>query len=324
MPRRRNYPLALFSLAFCLLFALSVSLQGQTQFIPKKNLLLIGWDGVQYEHLKELLSAGKLPNLSKLIAEGSFVKISITDHATDTKSGWTQIATGLPAKDSGVFSNREFRPFPKGASIFEKLEALSQGAIFTGFVAGKSHNLGSLGPGVRFEKRRGRRAETSGEGEPWHFAKGSFDLWFGDQQREAREVGEILTSMLVQYGRNNPFAIFAHFADPDSAGHKFGENSAEYEQAIIACDEWLGITIKTLQRLNLLRKTLIVVTTDHGFDEGQKSHKNAPVSFFAINDKSRRYSDGDMKEIAPTILELLEAAGKPASGSLSRSGIGEK
>jgi len=315
MSNRRNFLLVLlFPAVF--LFALIVLSRAEAPFIPKKNLLLIGWDGVQYAHLKEMLSAGKLPNLSKLIADGSFVKITITDHATDTKSGWTQIVTGLPAEESGVFSNKNFRPFPKGSSVFEKLEELSQGVIFTGFVAGKNHNLGSLGPNIKFNKGGRGRTQSSGFGEPWHFAKGSFDLWFGDLHREADEVGKILTLMLVQYGQHNPFAIFAHFADPDTAGHKFGENSSQYEQAIIACDEWLGVTIKTLHRLNILEKTLIVLTTDHGFDEGQKSHKNAPECFLAVNDKSHRYSDGDMKQIAPTILELLEVPGTAVSRSL--------
>ncbi len=272
-----------------------------------KNLLLIGWDGVQWEHLNEMLSAGRLPNLSGLIEKGTLLKLRITDHSTDTKSGWTQISTGLPAKISGVYSNSDYQPFPKGASIFESLEELTGYRVFTGFVAGKSHNLGSLGPGITYSENGLRgRTKSTGEGEPWYNAKGSFDLWYGDMPRKADEVGTVLLKMLKAYGRSNRFAVFAHFADPDSAGHKFGENSVEYEEAIIKCDDWLGRVLALLVKLDLWKETVLVVTTDHGFDEAKKSHKYAPDCFFAVNDRGGSFQEiSDMKDIAPTILSLL-------------------
>ena len=42
-----------------------------------RNVILISWDGVQRNHMQELLKAGKLPNLSQLIKEGSFTEVYI-------------------------------------------------------------------------------------------------------------------------------------------------------------------------------------------------------------------------------------------------------
>ncbi len=43
-----------------------------------KNVVLIAWDGTQRNHLTELLSGGQLPNLEKLISEGSLVYTEVT------------------------------------------------------------------------------------------------------------------------------------------------------------------------------------------------------------------------------------------------------
>ena len=276
-------------------------------FTPAKNLLLIGWDGVQWSHLNELLEAGKLPNLAKLKADGALAHISITDHKTCTKPGWAQINSGLSAKASGISSNAEYRPMPAGATIFERLEDLSAHAVFTGFIAGKSHHIGSAGPNVSFKVRG--KAVSTGEGEPWYLSRAGFDIWLGDTHRTADEVGGLLIGMLREYAPHNRFAIFAHFGDPDSAGHRSGENSVEYEDAIIACDNWLGTITARLERLGVLEDTLVVVVTDHGFDEGAKQHNDAPDAFFAVNDARRKYHEGDMLDITPTILTLLGVPG---------------
>lgn len=280
-------------------------------FTPAKNLLLIGWDGVQWNHLNELLKAGKLPNLAKLKAEGAFEHIMITDHKTCTKPGWAQINSGLSAKSSGIYSNIKYRPMPAGATICERLEALSGRKVFTGFIAGKSHHIGSAGPNVSFKVRN--RVASTGEGEPWYYARAGYDIWLGDTHRNADEVGGLLMGILREYAPHNRFAIFAHFADPDSAGHKSGESSADYENAIIACDSWLGTSIARLEKLKLLDDTLVVVVTDHGFDEGAKQHNDAPDAFFAVNDAMHKYHDGDMLDVAPTILTLLGVAGSTFS-----------
>ncbi len=277
----------------------------KTSFVPEKNLLLIGWDGVLWDDLQALLKGGHLPNLASLKASGALVHIAIKDHETCTKPGWTQICTGLSAKTSGVFSNSDFRPFPKGATIFEKLEELSDHRIFTSFIAGKAHHLGSLGPGIDWKDQIIGTGNTL-SGEPWMNAKGTFDVWYGDKNREAKEVYQSLLKVLQDFSQHNRFALFAHFADPDENGHKFGEGSPEYMRAIMLCDSELGKIQDRLRDYGLENDTVVVVVTDHGFDKGQKHHFNAPDAFFAVNDSTHHYHDGNMTDIAPTMLQLLD------------------
>jgi arylsulfatase A-like enzyme len=60
--------------------------------------------------------------------------------------------------------------------------------------------------------------------------------------------------------------------------------------------------MKKLEDLKLYDQTLVYVTADHGFDEGQFGHSDAPYVFLATNDRAvvRR---GTRADITPTILD---------------------
>ena len=88
----------------------------------------------------------------------------------------------------------------------------------------------------------------------------------------------------------------------DAAGHRFGENSKEYNDALISNDLWTGRIIAKLKELGLYDKTLVYVTADHGFNEGQKGHSYAPYIFLATNDPLVKRA-GMRQDIAPTILD---------------------
>jgi predicted AlkP superfamily pyrophosphatase or phosphodiesterase len=368
-----------------------------------KNAILISWDGVQREHLRELLDAGQLPNLEALIAEGAIVEIDVT-HKTDTKAGHAQMLTGYGPEVTGVFSNSVYRPIPKGYTIFERLEdAFGDDGIATIMITGKGGNLGSLGPasgarragmsiarrarsrlsGTRFLDRtwlldrtrlkgegisreqvlerlekvfgddkvgraiistmtefrsrvlqellprpqsaripqlprlprlsqlperaktryRGAAQPRLSRGEPYYNAKQDIDLFQGDKPRPADEVGQLALNSLDRYGTQRFFAFF-HFGDPDAAGHKHGENSQDYSNAIVEVDRWLGRIVEKLKQLGVYERTRIYVTSDHGFDEGKTSHSMAPYVFLATNDDMVRRR-GDQRDIAPTILSRM-------------------
>ncbi len=71
---------------------------------------------------------------------------------------------------------------------------------------------------------------------------------------------------------------------------------------MIDVDYWLGRIVAKLHELGIDERTLVYVTTDHGFDEGKSVHLNAPYGFFATNDPLVVRS-GDRKDIAPIFLQ---------------------
>ncbi|MHC4136634.1 MAG: alkaline phosphatase family protein [Planctomycetota bacterium] len=108
------------------------------------NVILFGWDGAQREQVTQALLRGELPTLAGIAKRGTWVEIEI-EGATDTKAGWAQILTGYLPEVTGVFSNRKYRPIPKGLTIFERLEALDRGYA-TLAVIGKKGNVDADGP----------------------------------------------------------------------------------------------------------------------------------------------------------------------------------
>jgi len=283
-----------------------------------QNIILIGWDGAQRNHIKECLARNELPSLKQLSSEGRIVAIDVI-RVTDTKAGWTQILTGYEPEITGVFSNSKYQPIPKGYTVFERLEQFfGPDNIYTAAVIGKKGNVDAEPPlkkpidereKVKLLKRKKLDGKIVVEesityfvapGKPFYNARDGMDT-FINGLGEHENVGK-KTLELLEQNRNRKFFFFVHFADPDHQGHKYGENSKEYNDALIACDVWLGKIIKKLKELNLYEKTLIYVTADHGFDEGEKDHRDAPYIFLATNDPAvmRR---GTRADIAPTILE---------------------
>ncbi|MHC4981671.1 MAG: alkaline phosphatase family protein, partial [Planctomycetota bacterium] len=95
--------------------------------------------------------------------------------------------------------------------------------------------------------------------------------------------------------------FFVHFAEVDTSGHGHDENSKQYNDALVSNDKWTGKIIDKLKELGLYDKTLVYITADHGFDEGRKSHSNAPFVFLATNDKGVM-RNGRRDDVTPTIL----------------------
>jgi predicted AlkP superfamily pyrophosphatase or phosphodiesterase len=279
---------------------------------PIKNVILIGWDGAQRNHVNDSLSKGELPNLKKLSSEGSLVAIDIY-RTTDTKAGWTQILTGYEPEVTGVFSNVRYKAIPKGYTVFERLENFfGKDNIITAAVIGKKEHVDNDGP----RRRPFREGDTLQPGEiivtengikyaftpgkPYFNASQGMDIFINGLEADEK-VGAKAIELLQRY-QDRSFFFFVHFAQVDHKGHQFGENSKEYNDALISADSWTGKITQTLKELNLYDKTLIYVTADHGFDEDQKNHNDAPYVFLGTND-SKVMRRGQRADITPTILD---------------------
>lgn len=257
------------------------------------NVLVVGWDGVQRDHFFQCYDAKLadcprgLPNIRRL-SGGKIFPSTITDGATCTKPGWAQLLSGYSAKVMGIHDNIIFRALPAGYSVMEKLETwLGRDEVYTLFLAGKTDHVGG---------------SCAGKGEPWCNAKQSMDH-FENALGLNLNVGSRFLAFLEQINDRRFFA-FVHFMEPDNTGHQQSESSTAYSVMLWNSDVWLGRMMDALERLGLQRKTLIYVITDHGFDEGKKTHWNAPYSITASNDP-RLLRGGDRLDFAPTLLKRL-------------------
>lgn len=306
-----------------------------------KNIILFGWDGAQRNHVTESLSRRELPNLQKLIDEGTFVEIDI-EGKTDTKAGWSQILSGYYPEVTGIYSNDQYQPIPKGLSIFERLKAhFGPDRFITVAVIADSNNVGTAGPKktrLREEDSDSQTSATTVEGktkvsnqarqanaekkkqplggivieknirylvipgQPFYFTKDSMDL-FENGLSENKKVAARVIELLEKY-KDKPFFFFINFDEVDRAGRMHGENSKEYNDAMISNDFWTGRIISKVRELGLADKTQFYITSAYGFNEGETEHSFAPYVFLATDNKKVN-RNGRRQDLAPTIMEAF-------------------
>jgi len=284
----RYFAVFLVILALYLSFLMPNSDPGPT------SAVLVGWDGAQREHVKEAIARGEMPSLKSLSSEGAFVDINIRG-VTDTKAGWAQILTGCSPEISGVYSNSRYRPIPEGYTVFERLRtAFGADNVKTAAVVGGKGGLSTDGPNPADPKNL--------FGKPYYITKKHMDL-FQNSVGSDSNVCERAMELLEQY-RKERFFLFVYFSDIDHQGHRHGENSKEYNDALIASDSLTGKIMQKLKDLSLDGRTLVYVTSDHGFEEGKKNHRDAPHVFLATNDRKVK-RPGRREDITPTILNAM-------------------
>jgi len=328
---RKNFPVVT-AVFLALAFLVASAPAQETAAKPvARNVVLIGWDGCQRDHLKEMIGRGEVPNLVALSKEGALVDVDVITGATDTKAGWTQILTGYAPARTGVYSNRKYQPIPVGYTVFERVEKFfGPDNVETVAIIGKKGHVDADAPRrVPYEQwaRRqarqanvdrarpglgnlqgGRIVEENGQkfvetlGKPYYNTKSHMDK-FVNGLVENDKVGEMALRELERC-KDKRFFFFIHFADPDHTGHKFGENSQEYTDAIKSDDAWTGRIIAKLKEAGVYDRTLVYVVVDHGFNEGAKGHSYAPYVFLATNDKQVT-RNGAREDIAPTVLKHL-------------------
>ncbi len=98
---------------------------GESQKPPK--VLLIGWDGADWQHIQPLLEAGLMPNLQRMISEGVMGNIATLNPILSPML-WNSVATGKMADKHGILGFSEPDPVNGGArpcsSTSRKVKAL--------------------------------------------------------------------------------------------------------------------------------------------------------------------------------------------------------
>ena len=80
----------------------------------KKKVLLIGWDAADWQVITPLLDQGKMPNLQKLVEQGTMGNLA-TLYPDLSPMLWTSIATGKYPFKHGICGFTE--PDPHGNGI---------------------------------------------------------------------------------------------------------------------------------------------------------------------------------------------------------------
>jgi len=301
------------------------------------KVILLVWDGAQRNHLNELLAAGKLPNLQKLINQGRKRNMRIfTDNCrcindgdnyhTETGPGHAAMLTGYgfpqmknhannkareekendcpqrcpPEKQPECFEKLGPNPIPRGRTSFERLKEFNPN-IKTGLITGKDL---SFFPFPAFK----HAAPSSCCG-----AGGCGDGNAIDTCRPSNHTPGLVTPRFLEFlerNKNSPFFLFAHYKYPDSVGHKYGEDSQEYSNALIEDDRQTGKIVQKLKDLGIYEKTVILVTPDHGFiEKGHHPCVSETKNIWIVSNKRKVINRSGVvskqTSVVPTIFDIF-------------------
>lgn len=230
--------------------------------VEAKNIIIIIWDGTQRAHLLEMLARHELPNLQRLIDETHTLVLPVIDSQTcepgsgdgyrpQTGPANSAIATGLGYPEMANQHNSHPHPIPDGLTLWEWFEERTEEGYVTALMSLKAHDFW---PYV-----------------PLKNALPDIDYKFISGSAGAGGLTQELLAFVSTHASSDFFA-WVHYWGPDVWGHKFGENSPEYTAILQKQDVQLGQILDHLSVLGLKEDTIIILTTDHGFEEDGDDH----------------------------------------------------
>ncbi|MCU0793321.1 MAG: alkaline phosphatase family protein [Opitutaceae bacterium] len=97
--------------------------------ISGRKALVIGWDGADWQIIKPLLAAGRLPHLQRLLGQGVAANLT-TLQPIFSPLLWTSAATGKRPTEHGILGFTEPDPDPLGTGVRLSTSTTRQGKAF--------------------------------------------------------------------------------------------------------------------------------------------------------------------------------------------------
>ncbi len=225
---------------------------------PAPALVLVSIDGFRYDYLDR--ADVEAPALRQLAAEGVRAERLVPVYPTKTFPNHYSLVTGLHPEHHGIVANTMRDP--------EMTDADGEPAEFS-----LSNRDAVTDDRWWWGEPIWVTAETQGQTAATAFWPGSEaeiqgvrpTYWLeydGDLAYSAR-VQQALDWLSLPAGER-PALVTLYFEGVDTAGHRFGPESAETAEAIEAVDAALGELVDGLRARGLAETTDVVVVSDHG------------------------------------------------------------
>jgi predicted AlkP superfamily pyrophosphatase or phosphodiesterase len=258
-------------------------------------VLLISIDGLRPGDVLEAKQRGiQLPNLSRLVAEGSHAQGVVGVLPTFTLPSHATLITGVSPAKHGIVNNTQFWPKDQVAALSYnfaasiKVPTLWDAAHAKGLVTASVEWPSSLGspaidhnfsvwsfPGTgqpddaRYQRLLNDApliAALEAKLGPLHFTH-------RENVDEESEDARIAATLIQLY---RPGLITVHFSALDEAEHKFGPGSPEAKAALEGIDTYIGQLVD-VERANS-PDAFVAVVSDHGFT-AIRTEINLPHAF---------------------------------------------
>lgn len=210
---------------------------------PKADhVILVGYDGWGAYSLPK----ADMPNVKKLMAEGSYTLDKRTVLPSSSAPNWASMFMGAPTEIHGYTTWGSKTP-----------EIPTRWA--------DKHNIF---PTVFQVARNERPAAEIGVIYEWDGIKYLVDtlsLSYNGHSVDAPTRPEATVEMAEKYIKEKkPQLLAVCFDEPDHIGHSAGHDTPEYYSTLSVIDSYLGRIVKAVEDAGIADNTIIIVTSDHG------------------------------------------------------------
>jgi predicted AlkP superfamily pyrophosphatase or phosphodiesterase len=198
---------------------------------PATHLILISMDGAKPAVMRQ----SRMPNLDRLRREGSWTFNAQTVLPSVTLNSHASMVSGVVPAKHHVTWNDSFRP------------ARGYLPVPTLFTVAREAGL-SCAAFVAKDKLRQLAAPQD----------------VPVFRRPGITAAPVAAAAADYFQARRPNVLFVHFADPDTAGHRYGWGSPEQVRALEDVDAALGVLLAAVRKAGLGRETALIITADHG------------------------------------------------------------
>ncbi len=217
-----------------LVFAATASARPTTA-ASQARVLVISVDGLR----PDVLLRSDAPNIRALMQRGAFTMWAETTDVAITLPSHVSMLTGVTPDRHGIHWNSKPKPGePRYPAVPTLFQLATESGYTTALVAGKVKFTALARPGTV----------------TWAFVPDKVVV-------DSAAVAEAAVAMIRDH---RPQVLFVHLPDVDSAGHRIGWGTPEQLAAVAHADAAIGRVLATLKSADLLDRTTIILSADHG------------------------------------------------------------
>lgn len=204
------------------------------------HFIVIGCDGMSPDGVEKATT----PAMDRMMLEGSYTMKARGVMPTSSSPNWASMIMGAGPEQHGVISN-DWKP--------DKFE-----------IAPTFAGAGGIFPTIFSVLREQRPTAVSGVFHDWDDFGRLVERDLITKIEDSEGPTNAVRHAIQWFREARPELLFIHLDHVDHAGHEYGHGTPEYYAAVEVADRLIGEVIATLEELQLLSQTTVLVTSDHG------------------------------------------------------------